>query len=258
MEGETIDLWRRPLRDRTALITGGTRGIGAAIAVAMADAGAHAVISGRNAVDGGDLVSGIVARGGRASYVACDLEVDADVEALVRQTLSRCGKFDVLVNNAAIDAEGPALDYALGDWRRIMRFNVEVPFRLSVAAARHFLGNGGGAIINISSVLGQIGGVDECAYATSKHALNGMTKALAIEWASRGVRVNAIAPGLIRTEMSKEAWTAPTINDRIALNYPVGRIGEPRDVAGLAVFLASDAADFVHGQIFAVDGGRTA
>lgn len=248
-----------PLSGRVALITGATRGIGAAIAGAMADAGATVVVTGRDRKGGSATAEEISRRGGEAFYISADLAQDGEVDRLIPSIVEQRGKLDILVNNAAIDVEKLALDYDLADWRRILRFNLEVPFRLSLDIARHLIGRGAeGSIVNISSIQGLIGAAEECAYSPAKHGLNGLTKTLAIEWARKGVRVNAIAPGFVKTEMTRYLWEKPEISERINSRYPVGRMGVPEDIAGLAVLLASDAGSFIHGQIIAVDGGRTA
>ena len=247
------------LEGRVALVTGGTRGIGAGIAAALATAGATTVISGRDAAGGAAVVADIVAAGGKAAHIVSDLQTEEDVAKLIPDVIAQHGKLDVLVNNAGIDREVLALDYNMDDWRRIVRMNLEVPFRLSLDFARHVIGRDGtGSIINISSIQGLIGAAEECAYAPAKHGLNGLTKTLAIEWASKGIRVNAIAPGLIKTEMTRYMWEDPAIMERINARYPVRRMGYPEDFGGIAVLLASDAASFIHGQVIVVDGGRTA
>jgi NAD(P)-dependent dehydrogenase (short-subunit alcohol dehydrogenase family) len=246
----------RDLRGKTVLVTGGTRGIGRGICLALGAAGARTLVSGRDRADAEEVAAQIVAAGGAAGVLTADLQDDGVVAGLLEAAASRFGDLDVLVNNAGIDADAPALDYDLASWRRVLRFNLEVPFRLSQAAARHFLAHGrGGAIINIASVLGQVGTAEACAYVAAKHGLVGLTKALAIEWAGRGVRVNAVAPGLIQTDMTSYLWRSDVAEAYVKGRIPLGRIGQPRDIGGAVAFLASDAADFIHGETLAVDGG---
>ena len=245
------------LEGKTALITGATRGIGRGIALAMAKAGAEVLITGRDEPKAKEVLADVQALGGRGDYVIADLADDEDVDGLIAKAIELAGKLDILVNNAAIGPELWAIDWPLASWREVLRLDLEVPFRLSQAAARHFIPRGGGAIINISSVMGITTQPRECAYVAAKHGLNGMTKSMALEWAPHGVRVNAIAPGLIMTDMTS-GWVGAGLEDRIKARYPVNRAGYPIDIGGVAVFLASDAAAFVHGQILAVDGGRTA
>jgi 2-deoxy-D-gluconate 3-dehydrogenase len=243
------------LNGKAAFITGGTKGIGKGIALAMAAAGADVVISGRDQASAQRVLAEVRALGTRAAFVPGDLHDDEVVGALVDTAIAEFGHLDILVNNAAIGPEKPALDITLDDWRELLKLDLEVPFRLAQSAARHFIPRGGGVIINISSIRGQGAAPDEAHYIAAKHGLNGLTKALAREWAGLGVRVNAIAPGLIFTEMT-EHWQGDVLAQLVA-RYPVGRGGYPRDIGGVAVFLASEAGGFVHGQILAVDGGRT-
>lgn len=243
------------LSGKVALVTGGTRGIGRGIARALGAAGAKVIVSGRDAASAAEVVREIEAGGGAADVIVADLFDDARVDTLVEDLVGRFGAFQILVNNAGVDADAPALDYDLEKWRRVLRFNLEVPFRLSQQAAQHFIANGGGAIINIASVLGQVGVSDAASYVAAKHGLVGLTKTLAIEWAKQGVRVNAIAPGLIMTDMTSYLWNNPQGGEYIARRIPQGRIGQPRDIGGAVVFLASDAADFIHGETLAIDGG---
>ena len=246
----------RDLRGRTALVTGGTRGIGRGIALALGAAGARTIVSGRDRGSAEAVATEIVAAGGVADILTADLLDDSSVAGLVEDAAARFGKLDVLVNNAGIDADAPAIDYDLDTWRRVLRFNLEVPFRLSQQAAQHFVSEGRpGAIVNIASVLGQGGAADACSYVAAKHGLIGLTKSLAIEWAPRGVRVNAVAPGLIQTDMTSYVWNSDFADAYVKGRIPLQRIGQPRDVGGAVVFLASDAADFIHGETLAIDGG---
>lgn len=244
------------LRGKTALVTGGTRGIGRGISLALGAAGARTIVSGRDRQSAEEVATAIVGAGGAAEILIADLMDDDAVGALVGDATSRFGKLDVLVNNAGIDADAPAIDYELETWRRVLRFNLEVPFRLAQQAAQHFVADRRpGAIVNIASVLGQVGTADACSYVAAKHGLVGLTKSLAIEWASRGVRVNAIAPGLIQTDMTSYLWNSDVADAYVKGRIPLGRIGQPRDIGGAVVFLASDAADFIHGETLAIDGG---
>jgi 2-deoxy-D-gluconate 3-dehydrogenase len=243
------------LEGKIALVTGGTRGIGKGIVLALAAAGARVVVTGRGQANAEDVLSEVRARGGEGGFVAADLFADDDVEALVGKTVAEFGGLDILVNNAGIDADGLALDYPLESWQRILRFNLEVPFRLCQQAGKHMIANGGGAIINIASVLAFVGVQEASSYAASKHGLIGLTKNLAIEWSSQGVRVNAVAPGLIQTDMTQYLWQSEYAEAYISGRIPQGRIGQPNDIGGAVVFLASPSAKFIHGQTIAVDGG---
>lgn len=243
------------LRGKTALITGGTRGIGRGIALSMAAAGAYVIISGRDEANAQSAVADIREAGGRADYLVADLFDETAVDTLVPRTISEFGGLDVLVNNAGIDADAPARAYPLSSWKRVMFMNLEVPFRLCMAAGDHFFERGGGAIVNIASVLGSVATMEAVAYTSAKHGLLGLTKNLAIEWARHGIRVNAVAPGLIQTDMTKGLWESPAGDGYVASRIPAGRIGQPKDIGAAVVFLASDAADFIHGESITVDGG---
>lgn len=243
------------LAGRVALVTGGTRGIGAGIALALAKAGAEIVISGRDRAGGAEVVAAIREAGGAATHVVSDLEKEADVDSLIPGIVERHGKLDILINNAAIDREVLALDYDLDTWRRILRFNLEVPFRLSLDTARHLIARDAqGSIINISSIQGLIGAAEECAYAPAKHGLNGLTKTLAIEWASKGIRVNAIAPGYYRTDMAAD-FLASDAGRLLQKRIPQRRLGDPQELDGAILLLASGASSYMTGSVITVDGG---
>ena len=248
-------VFAQALTGRIALVTGGTRGIGRGIAVALASAGAKVIITGRGAAHGAAVVSELEKHAG-GTFIEADLFDDDAVGRLIPDAIARFGGLDILVNNAGIDADGPILDMPLENWRKVIRFNLEVPFRLSQAAARHFVGKGKGAIVNIGSIYSLVSAAEAGSYAASKHGLVGLTKTMAIELASSGVRVNAIAPGLVQTDMTESIWSKPGFD--ITSRMPAGRIGTPGDIAGAVVFLASDAADFIHGQVLTIDGGRLA
>ncbi|MFT3722927.1 MAG: glucose 1-dehydrogenase [Hyphomonadaceae bacterium] len=243
------------LKGKVVLVTGGTRGIGRGIALALGAAGAKVIVSGRDSAAGAEVIADIENAGGEGVVVASDLMSDADVETLVPRAIEQFGQLDVLVNNAGIDADAPALGYPLESFRKVLRFNLEVPFRLAQQAAEHLVPRGGGVIINIASVLSFSAVPEAVSYAAAKHGLVGLTRVLAVEWGKLGVRVNAIAPGLIQTDMTSYLWKGETGAAYVARRIPLGRIGQPRDIGGAVVFLASDAADFIHGETIAIDGG---
>jgi len=246
------------LAGKLALVTGGTRGIGRAIAEAMAAAGARVVITGRDDARASEVAGAIAAFGGNAGHIAANLMDDEAVGALIPRVIEDFGALDILVNNAGVDADNLLVNQSLEDWRTIMKVNLEVPFRLGVAAAKCFFDKGAGSIINIASILGYRATLEAGAYVPAKHGLIGLTKQMALEWAGQGVRVNAIAPGLIKTDMTNAIWSNPAGEDYVRRRIPAGRIGLPEDIAGLAVFLASDAASFIHGETILVDGGALA
>ena len=194
------------LTGKVALVTGGTRGIGRAISIALGAAGAVVVVCGRDQVSAELVIEEIVSNEGKAFFVQADLSEEDAVDTLIEGVVGKFGRLDILVNNAGIDADAPALTYDLTDWRRVLRFNLEVPFRLCQAAAEHYAPRGGGVIVNVASVLGFVGVQEACSYVAAKHGLVGLTKELAIEWSKKGIRVNAVAPGLIQTDMTSELW----------------------------------------------------
>ena len=243
------------LTGRLALVTGGTRGIGRAIADCLAEAGASVIVTGRDAAKAKAVADEMIAAGQTAGSLGEDLEDDGAVGGLIPHVAAAFGRLDILVNNAGSDADNPLMNHPLEDWRRVMKVNLEVPFRLSQAAAPHFFEKGRGVIINIASILGLRPGQEAAAYVPAKHGLIGLTKQMALEWAGQGVRVNAIAPGLIQTDMTRYVWDTPVGEAYLKHKVPAGRFGQPRDIGALAAFLASDDASFIHGETIVVDGG---
>ena len=242
------------LDERVALVTGASAGLGAAIAVALAEAGAHVAAHGnsRNPVATCEAVE---RAGRRALAVRGDLAERGVPQELLAQTLGEFGRLDILVNNAGTIRRAPALEYSEEDWATVIEVNLSSVFRLSQAAGRHMIESGRGKIINVASLLSFQGGVTVPAYAASKGGVAQLTKALANEWAGRGVNVNAIAPGYMRTDNTAALRQDETRNRQILERVPAGRWGEPSDLAGAAVFLSSPASDYMHGHVLVVDGG---
>jgi 3-oxoacyl-[acyl-carrier protein] reductase len=197
----------------------------------------------------------MIAKGGKTGHIGADLADDDVVGALIPRVTEMFGAVDILVNNAGIDADNLLVNHPLDDWRRIMKVNLEVPFRLGQAVAPHFFERGEGVIINIASILGLCPAPEAAAYVPAKHGLIGLTRQMALEWADKGVRVNAIAPGLIQTDMTNNIWGASAGEAYVKHRIPMRRIGQPRDIGALAVFLASDDASFICGETILVDGG---
>ncbi len=242
------------LAGRNALVTGSRQGIGAAIAAALAAAGADVACHGRHA-EAGEALERIRGLGRRAFYFAADLAEPQACAALVERAAAALGSVDILVNNAGAIRRAPAAEYAGEDWEALLAVNLSAVFRLSQLAGRGMLARGAGKIINLASLLSFQGGIRVPAYAAAKGGVAQLTKALANEWAARGVNVNAIAPGYIATANTAALRADPERSRQILERIPAGRWGEPRDVAGAAVFLASPAADYIHGHVLAVDGG---
>jgi 2-deoxy-D-gluconate 3-dehydrogenase len=241
------------LTGRVAVVTGANTGIGQGIAVALAAAGADVALVGRSPA--GETADRVRAAGRRAALVTADLSTIAPVQDIVDQTLSALGGLDILVNNAGIIRRADAVDFSEQDWDAVIDTNLKSLFFLSQAAGRHMIAQGRGKIVNIASMLSFQGGIRVPSYTASKSGVAGVTKALACEWGAKGVNVNAIAPGYIATNNTAALQADETRNRQIVERIPAGRWGDPSDLGGAAVFLASSASDYVNGHILAVDGG---
>ena len=247
------DLFR--LDGRVALVTGASRGLGAAMAAALASAGAEVVAHG-SVTPADRTVAAITQAGGRASAATADLADETTGERLVADVIARHGRLDVLVNNAGIIRRAPAAEHPDADWDAVIGVNLSSVFRLCRAAGRHMIARGeGGKVINIASLLSFQGGITVPGYAASKGAVMQLTKALANEWARHGINVNAIAPGYMETDNTAALRGDATRRRQIDERIPAGRWGQPDDLAGPVVFLASAASDYVHGHVLVVDGG---
>jgi 2-deoxy-D-gluconate 3-dehydrogenase len=244
------------LDGRVALVTGAARGLGQAIAVGLAEAGAD--VCALDILPAEETLQQIRACGRHSSLLQHDLlQTDAAAaDALVRACAAEHGRLDILVNNAGIIRRSPAVAFPEEDWRAVLQVNLSSAFFLAQAAARHFLESGrGGKIIQIASMLSFQGGFRTPAYAAAKSGLAGLTRALANEWAGQGINVNAVAPGYMATEVTAPLRADPERRESILARIPAGRWGEPSDVQGAVVFLASDASAYLHGVILPVDGG---
>jgi 2-dehydro-3-deoxy-D-gluconate 5-dehydrogenase len=243
------------LNGKNALVTGSHRGLGAAIAVAFAAAGANVGCHGRDA-NPGSACDSIRAAGRGTFYFSGDL-ADAKVSAgLIERTIAEFGSIDILVNNAGTIQRAPAADYPIEYWDELIAVNLTAVFRLATLAGRHMLQRGaGGKIVNIASLLSFQGGILVPGYAAAKGGVAQLTKALANEWACKGINVNAIAPGYMATDNTEALRKDPVRSRQILERIPAARWGQPSDIAGAAVFLCSSASDYVHGHVLAVDGG---
>jgi 2-dehydro-3-deoxy-D-gluconate 5-dehydrogenase len=232
------------LDGRVAVVTGGNRGLGRAAAEALASAGATVALLGRT--DSPPFL-----------HVPCDLAVasPAELAAGVEAVREAHGRVDILVNNAGVIRRTPAADVTPADWDEVLTVNLDALFHLSQAAGRVMLDQGGGKILNVASVLSFQGGINVPAYTAAKHAVVGLTKALANEWASRGINVNAIAPGYMATDNTAALRADPARAAAIVDHIPAGRWGTPDDLMGAVVFACSDAARYLHGAVIPVDGG---
>jgi len=241
------------LAGKIAVVTGANTGIGQAIAVALAAAGAEVACVGRTPAE--ETAEQIRALGRRVVLIPADLSTIAPVQQVVDTTLAELGRLDILVNNAGIIRRADAVDFTEEDWDAVIDTNLKSVFFLCQAAGRHMIGQGSGRIINIASMLTFQGGIRVPSYTASKSGVGGLTKLLANEWAAKGVTVNAIAPGYIATNNTAALQADESRNKAILDRIPAGRWGDPGDLGGAAVFLASDAAAYVNGHILAVDGG---
>ena len=240
------------LEGRVALVTGASRGIGRAIVLRLAAQGAT-VIAGARGTNAQGVVDEIVAAGGRATAVALDITETASVEAAVAATLAAHQRVDILVNNAGITKDQLMLRMKRDDWDVVLNTNLTGAYTCVQAVLKTMIKQRAGRIINITSVVGQSGNAGQVNYAASKAGLIGFTKALALEVASRGITVNAVAPGLIETDMTK--GISEGAHDEWAAKIPLKRLGTPDDVATAVTFLASDEASYITGQVLAVNGG---
>ena len=233
------------LKGRTALVTGANTGIGQAIAIGLGDAGAHVICAGRSHC--ADTVRQIDS----AEVMRLDFS-----DPMAARDVFDVRKIDILVNNAGIIRRADSVDFSEADWDEVIDVNLKSLFFTCQAFGKAALARGGDAkIINIASLLSFQGGIRVPSYTASKHGVAGLTKLLANEWAAKGINVNAIAPGYIATNNTKDLRADQSRNQAILERIPAGRWGEPEDIAGAAVFLASSAADYVHGTVFNVDGG---
>ncbi|QJW95259.1 SDR family oxidoreductase [Frigoriglobus tundricola] len=242
---------------KVVLVTGGTSGIGKVTALAFAKEGAKVVLSGRREKEGAAVVEEIKKAGGTAHFVHADVAKEADVKRLVDETVAKFGRLDVAFNNAGIESTGPVTEVSEAEYRRVFDINVWGVLASMKYEIPALLKGGGGAIINTSSIAGHVGMAGVSVYIASKHAVEGLTKTAALEYAKQGVRVNAVAPAGIVTEMY-ERFTGGEDTEQgkaFAAMHPVGRVGRPEEVAEAVLYLASDAAKFTTGISLPVDGG---
>lgn len=248
------------LHGKVAVITGAARGIGRAVAERLAIAGAHVVIADRDTAEAEKVSAAIAASAGKASFVALDVTDRDQIAAVVDVLYARHGKIDILINNAGIVRNAHAADMEADDWTAVIDINLGGVFHCSQAFGRRMIADRCGSIVNISSICGEVAvhPQPQVSYNAAKAGVNLLTKSLAVEWAKLGVRVNAVAPGYVATELtlkgrSNEAWFSTWMN-----MTPMGRLGEPREIANAVLFLAADASSYITGTVLTVDGGYTA
>jgi 2-deoxy-D-gluconate 3-dehydrogenase len=241
------------LTGKIAIVTGASSGIGRGIAVALAAAGARVAGVARSSQE--ETARRVKETGGDYRAITADLANIEPVERIIDETLGWGGRADILVNNAGIIRRADPLEFSEKDWDDVANVDLKSVFFLSQAFAKRALARGGGKIINVASVLAYTGGIRVPSYTAAKHGVAGLTKLLANEWAAKGINVNAIAPGYVRTEATQALQDDPVRSERLLSRIPAGRWGEPEDIGGAAVFLASRASDYCHGTILVVDGG---
>lgn len=248
-----MSMTRFSLDDKTALITGASRGIGQAIARALAGAGAHVILTGRDAATLGETARLVQENGGSADIAVLDV---GNPDSITRCFEQLSGRLDILINNAGTEEVRPSLEVDVALWDRILDINLRGSFLCAQAAARHMVGRGqGGAILNLCSLTSAVGIPTAVPYGASKAGLVGMTHALAAEWASQGIRVNGIGPGYFRTALTEAFYADADWEARMLSRIPLQRFGQLDDLAGAAIFLCSDAAAYITGQVLYVDGG---
>ena len=246
------------LSGRVAIMTGAGRGLGRTMALALAAAGADLALASRTAPELETLVEEVNALGRRAIAVPTDVTSPEACEELVAAAIERLGRLDIMVNNAGTNVRKSMLEITPEEYDFVIETNLKGYFNGARAAGRHFVDQGSGKVINISSILGSVALPNQAAYASSKGAIDQLTKVLALEWASAGVQVNGLAPTYFETDLTRPLYEDPERRAFIEERTPMGRWGQPHELAGAVIFLASDASDFVTGQTILVDGGWTA
>ncbi len=249
------------LNDRSVIITGAAGGIGRAAAVLFAKAGARLTLADRDAARGRETLDLVRGAGGTAQFLAGDISSEPFVEDVVAGAVRAYGRLDCAFNNAGIisDLAEPVSNYTLAEWDRVLRINLTSMFLCMKHETRTMLQTGGGAIVNTSSALGQVGQYNMPAYCASKAGVLGLTRATALDYATKNIRVNAIMPGVIETPMTRGGvFKIPGLEEILLAQHPIGRFGRPEEVASAALFLCSDAASFVTGHALAVDGANMA
>ena len=245
------------LEGKVGLVTGGTSGIGRETAVLFAKAGAKVVVTGRREVQGNETIEMVRAAGGDALFVKSDVSKAAEVETLIQKVVERFGRLDIAFNNAGIEGvQAPIVRQSEEDWDRTIAINLKGVWLCLKYEIRQMLKQGGGgAIVNMASILGLIGTAGVAAYSASKHGVIGLTKTAALENAKSGIRINAVCPGFTETPMADRIFRAPAVRKYVVDCHPIGRFGRPAEIAEAVVWMCSDRASFMTGQSLVLDGG---
>lgn len=246
------------LEGKVALVTGASKGIGRAIALAMADVWADVIATARTEEELRELCDAIREKGRRAEYIVADLRSTEEAKAMARKALEIFGKVDILVNNAGVSYPQPALETTEDRWDETFQINLKSLFFITQIIGKAMVEQGGGKIVNIASQAGLVGLEDHAAYCATKGGLILLTKVLAIEWGKYKINVNAVAPTIIMTPMAEKAWADVKKREEALKKIPIGRFGQPEDVIGAVIFLASPYADLITGAVLPIDGGYTA
>ena len=246
-------------KDKVVIVTGGTSGIGRTTAIAYGKYGAKVVVAGRRVEEGNQTVAAIKSAGGQGIFVQTDVTKEADVKALVEKTVATYGRLDIAFNNAGVEVIVPITDFTEADYRRVFDINVLGVLLCLKYEIPAMLKTGGGAIVNTGSIAGSIGMGGLAIYAGTKHAINGITKSVALEYAKQKIRVNAVAPAAIETDMlDRFTGGKDDMLNYFASLHPIGRVGKSEEIANAVLWLSADEASFVTGQTLLVDGGFTA
>jgi len=244
------------MKDQVALVTGAASGIGRAIALAYAQAGARVVVSDIDKTAGEETVKQVKQAGGQATFFAADISRAGDNNRLVEQTLATYGRLDVACNNAGVGGElAPTADYTDEAWDHVIGVNLNGVFYGMRAQIKAMLATGGGAIVNVASILGQVAFANAPAYTAAKHGVVGLTKAAALEYGTQGIRINSVGPAFIHTPMIERLESDPATHAALVAMHPIGRLGQSEEVAELVLWLSSKKASFVTGAYYPVDGG---
>lgn len=243
------------LEGKTAIVTGAGSGIGKGIAKRFAKEGAKVIVSDIDTEGGKDVVNEIEDSDGEAIFVRTDVSESEDVNELVEETLEKYDEIDILVNNAGVYIQKPITEMEIDEWDKVLDVNLKGDFLMIRSVAQEMIEEGEGNIINVSSIAGKVGYPNSAAYSASKGGIIAMTRALALELSPKGINVNAIAPGVIKTAMTEDLLEDEDVSEQMLANTPIGRFGKPEDIASAAVYLASEESDFVTGETMFVEGG---